>query len=275
MSAPFVAQSGPDGLGPRSTLRLRWTGTQAPFVTCRNAPSPDAFRSGEHRAGLAAGTSRPHTAPQRSGSGYSSPEAADAGTAPRPGQRTIHRCPGPRGYPTASVSGGNARSLPIPPAERTGWARPPVHPAMKWTGAIPPVHSSGTRHLLHRCMRPVPDDLEASKAADTVSATQNAIPAWLRTATPGLLLVAPQPVGRASIAFTRTPARAMAARKNGPTRPVTTTLPVVQLLRGNPQAVGQRISLVLDIHEVRHADTRHDSLLRVGSHHIRSPIAPG
>ena len=145
--------------------------------------------------------------------------------------------------------------------EWTGWARPPVHLAFVDRGHTPNFHASGNaRFLLHRCMGPVPDDLEASKPAATMATGQNAVTTWLGTAAPRVLFVTPQLVRRAVIATAF--ARAMSTRENRPSGAVATTS-MPQLLWANPQAVGQWIRLVVNkVHDLQHVGTSHDSLLK-------------
>ena len=110
-------------------------------------------------------------------------------------------------------------------------------------------------------MGPVPDDLEASVPAATVSAGQNAVTTWLGTTAPGLLLVAPQLVRRAATALAGAPAGTVPTWENRPSGAITTTS-MFQLLRGNPQAVGQWIRLAANkVHDLQHVGTCHDSLL--------------
>ena len=88
-------------------------------------------------------------------------------------------------------------------------------------------------------------------------AGQNAVTTWLRAATPGILLVAPQFVRGTVIALAL--ASAMPARANTPPWTITTTT-AGQLLTGGAQAVGQRIRLVMKLDDFQHVGTRHDSL---------------
>ena len=89
-------------------------------------------------------------------------------------------------------------------------------------------------------------------------AGKNAIPTWLHTAAPGFLLPPPQLVRRAVITTAST--GAMTTRANCPSTTVATTS-AAQLLRGNAQAVGQRIIIITNL---QHDGPCHGSLL-IGS----------
>ena len=150
----------------------------------------------------------------------------------------------------------------VPSGRMARLGKAPGPPTFVDRGHTPNSHASGNaRYLLHRCMGPVPDDLEASELAGTVPAGQNAVTTWLGTAAPGLLFVAPQLVPRAATTLAGTPASAVPTRQNRPSGAVATTS-MLQLLRWNTQAVGQWIRLVVNrLHDLQHVVTCHDSLL--------------